>query len=117
MLLIIIVAIVIGVIFLLSKFTIGYAEASKVTVYLDDKMVDKLSLYEDVEKTYSSEYGENTISINKGELRVIHSDCKNKICVDSSSISKNGEMIVCLPHHFYVEIIGKEEDEIDAIAK
>ncbi len=116
LLLIFVIVIVIGVLYLASMYISG-DKGARVAVYQDKKIIDILPLYEDVEKTYSSEYGENTISIKQAKLSVIDSNCRNRICVDSMAISKTGETIVCLPHHFYVEIIGGKENEIDAIAE
>ncbi len=115
--LIVVIAVAIVIMYMASVYFIGDNDGAKVAVYLEKEVIDVLPLYEDAEKTYSSEYGENTILIKGGKLRVVHSNCRNQICVDTMEISKTGETIVCLPNHFYVEIIGGEENEIDAIAK
>ncbi len=116
-LLIFIIIVAVASVYVVANYIISDGDGARVAVYLDKEIIDILPLYEDVEKTYKSDYGDNTVSISGAKASVVHSNCRNKICVDSPSISKVGETIVCLPHHFYVEIIGDKEEDIDAIAK
>lgn len=38
------------------------------------------------------------------------SDCSGQDCVDHEAVSKNGEMIVCLPNRVTVEITDSQND-------
>jgi len=60
-----------------------------------------------------TKYGYNIIEIDKDVVRIIESDCHNQICVKDGSISKVGEVLVCLPHKLIVEIKGKSDSEVD----
>lgn len=42
--------------------------------------------------------------INEEKIRVLNSDCHNKICVKTGFIERSGEVIVCLPKHVVVKI-------------
>lgn len=48
--------------------------------------------------------GTNSIRIEHGEASVHSADCPDKLCVNSGSISKSGEIIACLPHKLLIEI-------------
>ncbi len=55
------------------------------------------------------------VEIKDGSVRVTSSDCDDKICVHSGSISNVGSAIVCLPADIVIEIIDDEEEH-DAVA-
>ena len=58
--------------------------------------------------------GESTIKIDDGFVFFENSPCPNKLCVQSSAITKNGEWIACLPNGVFVRIEGKDESsELD----
>ncbi len=58
----------------------------------------------------------NEVQIHGGTARMLYSDCKNQICVNTGAISGTNQTIVCLPNRVLVEIIGGEE-EFDVITK
>ena len=58
--------------------------------------------------------GKSTIKIEDGFVFFENSPCPNKLCVQSSAITKNGEWIACLPNGIFVRIEGKDESsELD----
>ncbi|MCI1930186.1 MAG: NusG domain II-containing protein [Clostridia bacterium] len=86
-------------------------------VYIDGEKEAEFPLDEDIEKTFSTKYGTNTIKIENGEVSMESADCPDQICVNHKPISKENESIICLPHKFVVEIEGGEKSDVDAIAK
>lgn len=56
-----------------------------------------------------------TVEIKGGEVRVTDSNCPDRVCVHTGSISKDGSAIVCLPARVTVEIHDTEE-QYDAIS-
>jgi len=72
------------------------------------------------EEFFFEEDGEiNRVVIKDGQVTVNEANCRDQICVKSQSISKTGEIIVCLPHKFTVEIYSDETAEdnlLDSIA-
>ena len=58
----------------------------------------------------------NVLTIKDGVVNMIEANCSDQICVYQKEISKNGEMIVCLPHQIIVEIESGEESTSDAVA-
>ena len=60
----------------------------------------------------------NIVVIEDGRISVSEANCRDQICVKTQSISKIGEIIVCLPHQFTVEIASKTKTaELDSIAE
>ena len=55
----------------------------------------------------------NLIVIHSGEVSMPEANCPNQVCVRHKKISKNGEMIVCLPNEVFVQIEGGKEKEVD----
>ena len=66
--------------------------------------------------TFVLNEGSNTLVIENGEAWVSEANCPDKLCMGFGKISKNGEIIVCLPNRLIVVIEGGEASGIDAIA-
>ena len=66
--------------------------------------------------TFVLNEGSNTLVIENGEAWVSEANCPDKLCMGFGKISKNGEIIVCLPNRLIVMIEGGEASKIDAIA-
>lgn len=58
-----------------------------------------------------TKYGYNLLEIGDGDVRVIEASCPDKLDVKQGSISRPGEIIVCLPNRLTIEIVGKKSDE------
>jgi hypothetical protein len=60
----------------------------------------------------------NIIQIKDGIVNMIEANCRDQICVKTAAISRNGEIIVCLPHKLTVEIFSEtvDNDGLDSIA-
>ena len=59
----------------------------------------------------------NVLTIRDGRADMTEADCPDKLCVHQKAISKNHEMIVCLPNKVVVEVTGSEENGFDSIAR
>lgn len=88
-----------------------------VEVVIEREVVDRIPLNQNLEKTYTSELGSNTIVIEDGKIHVHDADCNDKICVNTKEAQYAGDAIVCLPNRFSVEIIGDLGGEVDAISE
>lgn len=80
-----------------------------------------LPLYQDIEKTITGEgSGSNTFYIKNGSVTMTHATCGDKTCINTGSISKAGESIVCLPHRLVLYITAGDNSDSntpDAIVK
>ena len=88
---------------------------SKVEVTIDGQRYGIYALNQDSRQVVSSNYGYNTIIIQDGQVWVEDADCANKDCMRFGKISKEGQIILCLPHKLAVRIVGGEVG-IDAIS-
>lgn len=90
----------------------GNAPAKVIVTVAGEKM-QEFSLDEDIEVKLETEDGYNLLKIEDGYADVISADCHSNDCVRQRKISKNGEMIVCLPHKLVVTIASDNEGEND----
>ena len=84
---------------------------------VDGEIYGTYSLSEEKEIPVRVENGYNIISISDGVVRVTQADCPDLLCVKMHSISKENQVICCLPHRVVVRIIkgnDGEENLIDA---
>ena len=88
-------------------------EGNAVIVTVAGDEVAILNLDDDFEQEILTENGKNTLVIKDGYADIISADCYGNDCVHQKKISKNGEMIVCLPHKLVVEITSYKESEND----
>lgn len=106
-----------GIKFLNSKsYSKIYAEVS-----INGELVQTISLDDSSFKdtlTFKSDFGINKLKIENNCLSVIDSDCPDHICEESIPASQSGDIIVCLPNRFVVEIKGEElnNSETDAVS-
>ena len=79
----------------------GYA-----VITVDGEELDRMDLSADQTRVIDTAYGTNTVSVKDGSVSVTESDCRGGDCVRMGNISREGQMIVCLPHHLTVQIQG-----------
>lgn len=89
-----------------------------IEIYVDDELIYSSLFNDELEEEIiiDNEYGYNLIIINNGMVDMIESDCPDQVCVNAKKISNPGESIVCLPNKLIIQIIGQEEDGVDAIS-
>ena len=87
-----------------------------VKVYVNEKLTKTFDLTKDREYFIESKFGYNLLIIKNERARILDADCPNKICVNKGYISKNGESIICLPHHVVVTVESSEDNNVDAVA-
>ncbi len=57
--------------------------------------------------------GYNLLVIKNGEAYIESASCPDKICVHGGKISKNGEVLVCLPNKTVITVRSQNEKETD----
>lgn len=75
-------------------------------VSIDGEYYAEYPLDRDITETVVTGRGSNTIVINGGSVSVSEADCPDKYCVSHVAVSREGEIIVCLPHRLTIEIRG-----------
>ena len=84
------------------------------------KVIETLSLDQNITRTVSSHQGHtNVFRIQDGLVTMEQADCDDHTCVNTGSISRAGQSIVCLPNKLVLQIeagSGKNEgDTPDAV--
>lgn len=76
-------------------------------ITLEGKFYKRIPLSEhrgEDEIEIKTKYGYNIIKVSNQSIGIIDSDCKDKICIKTGFISKQGQSIICLPHKLMIEI-------------
>lgn len=89
----------------------------EVQVYIDGVLEESFPLSSQGTHRYETSYGYNVIEISDGSAKIIDADCPTLSCIHDGAIDGVNETVVCLPHHFHIQIVGTEEVEIDAISE
>ena len=76
----------------------------EVIVYRDERLLARYSLDKDGTYSLEGKSGAFRIKVQEGAVSVVHSTCKNQICVRSRPIRRSGEHIICVPNHIAIEI-------------
>jgi len=63
----------------------------------------------------SGHISDTAIEIVDGEIRIIGSDCPQKLCIRQGSIRQIGEIIVCVPNKLIISIGGTRKNKFDAV--
>lgn len=81
-------------------------------IIYDGQVIERLPLNKDTE--YIPEINRNIIiEIKDEKIHFKHSDCPDKICINTGWLSKPGQTAVCLPNKISVVVKGKSSDGID----
>lgn len=54
----------------------------------------------------------NVIEIKDGKIRILNTDCPDKVCKNTGFINKAGQVIVCVPSKLIIKIEGKAEFDV-----
>lgn len=101
---ILITAIIIFALFFYFIYSNMFTSSGNVEIMYNGKTVETHQLTENT--VFSVNYAPNVkIEIKDGKVKVISSDCPDKVCVNTGTISKAGQTIVCLPNKLTVRII------------
>ena len=120
--------IIIAIVLLISAASYGIitfyqtVQEDKVEVIIkhQGRIIKRYSFDDDTHETFVYEEDDeiNTVVIVNSQVSITEANCRDQICVKTQSISKVGEIIVCLPHQFTVEIASKTKTaELDSIAE
>ncbi|WP_077366929.1 NusG domain II-containing protein [Anaerosalibacter sp. Marseille-P3206] len=97
-----------------AKKAITRYDEKYILIQVDGKDYKKISFGPEVigkKIPIKTEFGYNLIEIGDGKVRIIESDCPDKLGVKQGYISNPGEVIVCLPNRLVIEIKGDSIDE------
>ncbi len=110
--LIIIVGIVILQGLILNKI-FNSGRGNKIEIFVDNKLYREYPITANEKIKIKTKNGVNEISIHDKVVEMTHSNCPDKVCVNTGKISKPGQSIVCLPHRINIKIVGDEKEQGD----
>ncbi len=90
---------------------------SFVKIESNGTLIFKIKITENRELNITGPVGNTHISIRDKSVRVIDSDCPEKICVKTGKIRNAGEFIVCVPNKVVVKIQGDRPNHFDVITQ
>ncbi len=96
---------------MLASYALAFEQGngSEVEIMANGQLFGTYPLSEDRRITVEQNSHINKITIKDGSVSMSFSDCSGQDCVNHEAVSKNGEMIVCLPNRVVVEITDTQE--------
>jgi hypothetical protein len=70
------------------------------------EVIERLPLQRPTRRTVDTGSGRITFIVDAGQVKVVESTCRHRVCVASAAISLAGERIICAPNHFLLELEG-----------
>lgn len=112
----VIIALTALIFFLINCFS---SNGNKVIIEQDAKQIATLDINENQEYNIYDKDGNicNTVIISGGQASMKYANCKDKICVNHSKISKNNESIICLPNKVIVTVVSDKGSDVDEVAR
>jgi len=101
----------------LSLFALPFLRPAGSTVKVSIREGSKTTVFRECElsEDQSFELENNGINlkvvIEGGEVFVSHSDCEDRVCINSGRISKAGQSIICAPAGVVISVSGGETNE------
>lgn len=115
-LIVVVLAIAAGLLFVVQKNKTqadsGYISVSVAGTETERYPLDKDGVYE----IEAHDGDKNVLTVKDGEARMTEANCADQVCVYQSAISKNGDMIICLPHQLIISVVSKEEKTNDGVS-
>lgn len=82
-------------------------------VWQDDVLVERVKLTDETDREIDLD-GHNVIVLVGKTARMESADCHDQVCVRTGTLTRAGQVAVCLPNRVILKIVG-ETSEIDAI--
>jgi len=88
--------------------------ATTATISIDSAVQRTIDLSTAKDEIFKIDGHDNiTFEIKDGAIRIMESDCHDRICIRAGFISKKGQSAVCLPNRTVVELSG--DGDIDVV--
>lgn len=82
-------------------------------VWQDNELVERVELTDSTDRTIDLG-GHNVIVLSGRTAAMQSADCRDQVCVRTGTLTRAGQVAVCLPNRVVLRITG-ETSEIDAI--
>lgn len=115
--LLLIFVIAVAGIFLGIHFLKPEQAVKEVEIHVDGELYGRYNLEEEQEIRINDT---NLVQISEGAVKMVWASCPDQICVHHTSISRDGESIICLPNKIVVSVEGAEHtsdaEGLDAVS-
>ncbi len=92
-----------------------FAPGRTASVLVNNRLIKKISLGSDQTHLIHGIAGAIELRVAQGGIRVIRSECPEKICMKQGAISNKGQIIVCVPNKMIITIDGEAGHSLDAV--
>ncbi len=83
---------------------LGSVENTDIIISMDSEVMEQLRFGTDGKYLIEKGGQFNVVEVEGNTVRVIDSNCVDKLCILQGRIDSCGEMIICLPHKMQVKI-------------
>jgi len=95
-------------------------EKLRIVIRVGGEIVNTADLSENSDEiNIQTPLGYNIIAIRPDGAAVIGSDCPSSDCIRTGTISRQGQIIICLPHRLTIRVEGGKQGDFgaDAVSK
>lgn len=106
------------ILYLMFGYVFSLGSASTVQITVDGEIYGEYKFSQITDEKIvdiKTEFGHNTVVIEKNGAYVSYADCPDKVDVHSGKITKPGQIIICVPNRLSVQILGDKTD-VDVVA-
>ena len=100
---------------LFMNWEVGFSKGDWVVVEVNQNEVARLALATDQTAQVKGPLGVTEVEVKKGQVRIVRSPCKNKVCIKSGYIRYADRLAVCIPNRVVVRIVGESHRGVDAV--
>lgn len=104
------VVITVAVVLLFGVWIQQRTMGTKIRITIDGEVFGEYALSQNQVIAIVGQQGSNKLIITDGSAYMAEADCPDKYCMEYRPISKQHEVIVCLPHKLVVEVLGKDKE-------
>jgi hypothetical protein len=90
---------------------------SELRITVENTTVFLRPMDQDTDFTVRGPIGETVVKIHGGSARVSEASCPRHVCLHSGAVRKVGEVIVCVPNHLVLEVVGESDRDVDATTR
>ena len=94
---------------------IDFSKGDLVVIEVNQNEAARLALTTDQKKEVKGPLGITEVAIKKGQVRIVKSPCKNKVCIKSGYIRYADRLVACIPNRVVVRIVGSMHRGVDAV--
>lgn len=77
----------------------------------DGRVIFAAPLRSDRTVSFPGPHGETLVAVRNGRASIIAASCPNKVCMGMGEVSRQGEVVACVPNGLLLHIEGAPDDE------